>query len=84
MSNEALQPRSKILREALDRAKDTGPAQIMLTVAEACAHLRISKWSLYRLIQKKELKTVKIGKRRLIRLQTILEFVRRREAEGGD
>jgi excisionase family DNA binding protein len=38
----------------------------LLTVAEACATLRISRWSLYRLIQAKRLESIQIGRRRLV------------------
>ncbi len=38
----------------------------LLTVKEACDYLRISKVSLYKLINQGKLKPVKIGKRTLI------------------
>ena len=82
MSKE-LQPRSKVLREALDKARENEPAQAMLTVAEACAHLRISKWTLYRQIQNGKLKSVKIGSRRLIPMRSIVKFIDQLEAEEG-
>jgi excisionase family DNA binding protein len=44
---------------------DTGEARL-LTVSEACTRLRISKWTLYELIRKRQLETIRIGRRRLI------------------
>jgi excisionase family DNA binding protein len=38
----------------------------LLTVQEAADRLRISRWSLYNLIRAKQLRTVKIGRRRLV------------------
>lgn len=82
MSMEELQPRSKVLRDALDKSKGN-EAQAMLTVAEACAHLRISKWTLYRLMQSGKLKSVKIGSRRLIPARAITKFIEQLEIEEG-
>ncbi|MCW2538729.1 MAG: DNA-binding protein excisionase family [Frankiales bacterium] len=48
-------------------ATQTTPANVpLLTVAEACATLRISRWMFYRLVQQRQLRTVKIGSRRLV------------------
>lgn len=44
----------------------TTPDPTVLTVGEACQALRISRWTLYRLIHTRKLATVKIGSRRLI------------------
>lgn len=69
-------PRAEALRRALADARSSGPAAPdMLTVEETCQCLRISKWTLYRLIQNNKLKTVKIGSRRLIRVRAIVEFI---------
>src|SRR5258706_16380100 len=38
----------------------------LLTVPEAAARLRVSKWMLYNLIRARQLRSVKIGARRLI------------------
>ncbi len=38
----------------------------LLTVPEACAYLRVSRWMFYRLIQSRELVTITIGNRRLV------------------
>jgi excisionase family DNA binding protein len=47
----------------------------LLTVPEACARLRISRWSLYQLIHQHRLVTVTIGRRRLVPGVEIERFV---------
>lgn len=79
-----IMPRAVSLQQAMkgsDKAKST--ATIMLSVAEACAYLRISKWTLYRQIQCKQLKSVKIGSRRLIPMHSFLRFIEYLETEAG-
>ena len=81
---DELQPRSNVLREALGRArndKECEPA--MLSVAEACEHLRVSKWMLYRQINTGKLASVKVGSRRLIPVRAIKDFIRKLEEEAG-
>lgn len=39
---------------------------LLLTVPEASAALRVSRWSLYRLIREGRILTIKIGSRRLV------------------
>src|SRR5438874_2515443 len=54
--------------------RDDGASQappVVLTVAEACAVLRISKWTLYELIRSRKLRTVKIGARRVIPISAV-------------
>jgi excisionase family DNA binding protein len=59
-------------------------AQELLTVAEACASLRISRWTFYRLIQAERLKTVKIGSARRVPVAAIGEFVEDLRRSGGN
>ena len=47
----------------------------LLTVTEACEALRISRWMFYRLVQQRQLHTVKIGTRRLVAPAAIQEFI---------
>ncbi|WP_376735689.1 helix-turn-helix domain-containing protein [Streptomyces broussonetiae] len=61
-------------------SRETGP---LLTVAEACAELKISKWSLYQLIRSLQLITIKFGRRRLIPKSAIDDLIERRKAEGN-
>lgn len=53
----------------------------LLTVLETCAALRVSRWTVYRLIQQKQLRTIKIGSRRLVPVDAVAEFIRERGAE---
>jgi excisionase family DNA binding protein len=56
----------------------------LLTVAEACASLRISRWTFYRLVQGGDLKTVKIGSARRVPVTALREFVENlRHSESG-
>jgi excisionase family DNA binding protein len=53
-----------------DRAFTPSPDSMgpgaLLTVDEACDMLRVSRWSFYRLVQTKQLRTFKLGSRRLV------------------
>ena len=79
---EELRPHSKILREALDKAKTDEPVQVMLTVAEACAHLRVGKTKLYELFQSGKLKRVKQGRRRFFTMRAIKKYIDQLEEEA--
>jgi excisionase family DNA binding protein len=48
---------------------------LLLTVPEACALLRISRWGLYRLIHARQLQTIQIGSRRLIPRAAVLDLI---------
>ena len=41
-------------------------SEYLLTIQEAADHLRVSRWSVYNLIHANQLRTVKIGRRRLV------------------
>jgi excisionase family DNA binding protein len=47
----------------------------LLTVPEAAARLRVSKWMLYNLIRSRRLRSIKIGDRRLIPATAIRDFL---------
>ncbi|WP_196814652.1 helix-turn-helix domain-containing protein [Nocardia sp. BMG111209] len=55
----------------------------LLTITEACARLRISKWSLYRLIHQQQLATVTIGRRRFVPVAEADRFVKQLVKVGG-
>ncbi|WP_190394848.1 helix-turn-helix domain-containing protein [Nocardiopsis deserti] len=40
--------------------------ELLLTVEEAAERLRVSRWMVYNLIRSRTLRTVKIGRRRLV------------------
>jgi excisionase family DNA binding protein len=53
----------------------------LLTVPEAAARLRISKWMLYNLIRSRRLRTIKIGDRRLVPVAALRSFLAALEDE---
>jgi excisionase family DNA binding protein len=53
----------------------------LLTVGEAADQLRISRWSVYNLIRANQLRTVKIGRRRLVTPAALTECIAM--LEGG-
>ncbi|MCA1705493.1 MAG: helix-turn-helix domain-containing protein [Actinobacteria bacterium] len=65
-------------------ATATEGAPLLVTIPEACAALRISRWSLYQLINKRRLKTVRIDRRRLIATIDLAALVEELRAEGAD
>lgn len=69
--------------ESSGRRLDLPPAGTVLTAREACEYLRISKWTLYRLIRSGQIKTMKIGSRRLVRRQSLETYMDEREADLG-
>jgi excisionase family DNA binding protein len=79
-----LKPRATVLREALEKKRqaEVPIAKALLTVDEAVAMLRISKWTLYKYIQRNELPSIKFGKRRFFREPDLLAFIERHQAEA--
>ena len=51
------------------------PADHLLTVQEAAEWLRVSRWSVYSLIHANQLRTIKIGRRRLVSREALNECV---------
>ena len=47
----------------------------LLTVGEAADQLRISRWSVYNLIRANQLRTIKIGRRRLVTPAALTECI---------
>jgi excisionase family DNA binding protein len=54
-----------------------------MTLAEAAEYLRTSKWTIYRLLDENQLKSVRIRNRRLIPEVEIERFVAAQLAEGA-
>lgn len=85
MATEDSMPRSTVLREALGKAKQVEQAPTaMLSVAEACGKLGIGRTTLYKLIRKKIIKSMKIEGRRLISMKAIEQFIEQRENEEAE
>lgn len=53
----------------------TALADGLLTVEEAADWLRVSRWSVYNLIRGGQLRTIKIGRRRLVTRVALAECV---------
>lgn len=49
---------------------------LVLTVDEAAARLRVSRWTLYTLIRSNQLKSFKVGRRRLIEAAALAECIK--------
>ncbi|ASU60774.1 DNA-binding protein [Glycomyces fuscus] len=47
--------------------------ELLLTVEEAAERLRVSRWMVYNLIRSRTLRTVKIGRRRLVPVAALPE-----------
>lgn len=63
---------------------DADRPEKLLTVPEACAALRVSKWTLYQLIRTRQLSTIKIRARRCIPAASVQALIERLRAEGGE
>ena len=49
----------------------------LFTIDEAATQLRVSRWSVYNLIRSGQLRTIKIGRRRLAPLDALTECLER-------
>lgn len=58
---------------------NTDPNPISVSVDEAAARLGISRMTIYRLIRTDQLRTLKVGRRRLVRVAELERFAAARE-----
>lgn len=85
MTTQDRTPRSAALRDALEKAKKGERAPTaMLSVTEACGQLGIGRSTLYLLIRKKRITSMKIGRRRLISVKAIERFIEKFENEQAE
>ncbi|GGT37727.1 excisionase family DNA-binding protein [Nonomuraea spiralis] len=49
---------------------------LVLTVDEAAKRLRVSRWTLYTLIRSNQLRSFKVGRRRLIEADALTECIK--------
>lgn len=70
-----LEPSSEALRSARHSPKQEDPKRELLTIAEACDYLRVSRHSIYRLINERKLPSVPILSRRMIQLADIKAYI---------
>jgi excisionase family DNA binding protein len=55
----------------------------LLTINEAAERLRVSRWSVYNLIRTNQLRTVKIGRRRLVTPAALTEYVKHLDGKAA-
>jgi excisionase family DNA binding protein len=83
MTTDDMMPRSEALREALEKArKGVTPAALLLSLAETRRRLGIGRTTLYRQMKEGKLVYVKIGRRRLISVKAIEQFIE--QSENGE
>ena len=58
-----------------ETSESAGLPVALLTLNEAAQVLRISRWTMYQLINKNRLKTVRINERRLVTTQDLRQFI---------
>jgi excisionase family DNA binding protein len=69
----------KYERKYMEQDKDEAR---LLSIKEACKRLGIGHWAVYQQIHRHKLKTIKIGKRRLVSNHAIEEFITGQEGYG--
>lgn len=57
--------------------------QLLLTVPEACAALRVSRWALYQLIRTHQLATIRIGRSRRVPVDAVTGLIEKLRVQGG-
>jgi excisionase family DNA binding protein len=71
-----MERRKPAMEQLMDRSGARGaPTEYLLTVQEAADRLRVSRWSVYNLIRSDRLRTVKIGRRRLVTPAALAECI---------
>jgi excisionase family DNA binding protein len=55
----------------------------LLTINETAERLRVSRWSVYNLIRANQLRTVKIGRRRLVTPAALTEYVKQLDGKAA-
>jgi excisionase family DNA binding protein len=69
-----------------DTVSISNEGPLLLTIPEVCDALNVTRWSVYQLINRRRLKAVRIGRRRLIAavdLATFVEELRAGETADG-
>jgi excisionase family DNA binding protein len=71
----SIAPKSDALRQALANKKKEVEKPVLLTITEACDCLRVSRHTIYRLLNERKLPSIRILSRRLIPLAAIEAFI---------
>jgi excisionase family DNA binding protein len=64
-------------------AAGTEAAARLLTIQEAADRLRISRWLVYNLIRANQLRTIRIGRRRLVTPEALAECIAMLEGDSS-
>lgn len=67
-------------KEKMEQNNMSGADMRLLSIPEACERLGIGRYAIYQNISKRTLKSIKIGRRRLVSNRAIVEFVNESEA----
>jgi excisionase family DNA binding protein len=70
----------KAIRQPLNRAPETGPRRLVLTVPEVAAELQIPASTVYDLIRRGEIPSVRVGKRIRVPQRRLEQWVNRRDS----
>ena len=57
--------------------------KLLLTITEAGRLLRVSRWSIYQLLNARKLESITIGRRRLIPMASLDQLIKRLRGEGA-
>ncbi len=76
----AIKPRARVLQEALEKQKESSE-KFLLTILEVADYLRVSKWTVYKLLGEKKLKSLYIRGRRLIPRADVERYIENQLAE---
>ncbi|MFD8492269.1 helix-turn-helix domain-containing protein [Amycolatopsis sp. NPDC059657] len=76
MFTELARPARLLWRRLATPQEPADVKPVLLTITEVCAMLRISRWSVYQLINSRRLASVQIGRRRLVELSAIRAMLR--------
>jgi excisionase family DNA binding protein len=82
MGSIHIQPNADALKLALTRKKEKIEKPVLLTIAEASDFLRVSRHTIYRLLNARTIPSVRILSRRLVPLDALEDFIAREVEEA--
>jgi excisionase family DNA binding protein len=77
------QSTSVSLEDGTNTAQREVTGDYLLTINETAQRLRVSRWSVYNLIRANQLRTVKIGRRRLVTPAALTEYVKHLDGKAA-
>ena len=63
--------------------KPIAPHLQLLSIQDVCRRLNVGYWMVYKLISERKLKSITIGKRRLITVQALQDFINQSEGDNN-